>query len=283
MKIEEFSRIYKADYISSRTNPRTVGYGKLSDRKYRERERSFLAEGVKLTQEALCHAQKYVQCVLLSRSAVERAGENDRILDIAETAKGLHVPVSIFADSAFEKISTESAPQGVIAVLSYLNDLHERDDFSAWQKGKRLLMLEEIRDPGNLGTVLRTAEALGADGVILAGCADLYGSKVVRAAMGSLFRMPAYITSDGQACVKAMKEEGRRVLAAGLGEHTMTLGRYATDVGDCVVIGNEGHGISAPVLEECTACVRIPMTGQTESLNASVAAACILWEYFRSM
>lgn len=283
MKLEEFSQIYKADYISSRTNPRTVGYGKLSDRKYRERERLFLAEGVKLTEEALCHAQKHVQRVLLSQSAVEKAEENGRLLEIAKTAKGLHVPVSIFADSAFEKISTESAPQGVIAVLSYLDGLHEREDFSAWQKGKRLIMLEEIRDPGNLGTILRSAEALGADGVILSGCADLYGNKVVRSAMGSLFRMPAYITSDGQACVKAMKKEGRRVLAAGLGEHTMTLGQYETDVRDCVVIGNEGHGISKSVLEECNACVRIPMAGRTESLNASVAAACILWEYFRSI
>ena len=100
--------------------------------------------------------------------------------------------------------------------------------------------------------------------------------------MGTLFRMPAFVTQNGAECVRCMKNCGRRVIAAGLGEHTLTLGQYEIDKSDCVIIGNEGHGGSADIRKETTACVRIPMAGVTESLNASAAAACILWEYFRS-
>lgn len=276
--LDNFLKTFRAEFIQSRTNPKTVAFSKLSDKKYRDKSGLFLAEGVKLTEEALKYADA-VDTVIFSQSAVER--HDDRIVRLAETANELDIRVSVFADSAFEKISTESAPQGVIAVVKYLDDLHQNTDFEKWQKGKRLLMLEEIRDPGNLGTIMRSAEAMGVDGVILSGCADLYQPKTVRAAMGTLFRLPAFITNDGVSCVEIMKQNDRRVLAAALGEHTLTLGKYEIYPTDCPVIGNEGHGIPQEMIEKCTACVKIPMAGNTESLNASAAAACILWEYFR--
>ena len=204
-----------------------------------------------------------------------------RIIKIAKTANELDIKLSVFADSAFEKISTESAPQGVITVLKYQNKLLETENFAKWQNNRRLIMLEEIRDPGNIGTIMRSAEAMGMDGIILSRCADIYSPKVVRAAMGTLFRMPVFITSDGISCVKVMKAEGRRVLATALGRDALALGSFKTDCSDCVVIGNEGHGISDEMINECTACVYIPMSGSTESLNASAAATCVLWEYFR--
>lgn len=277
MKLELFIESYRAEYIQSRTNPKTVSLAKLSDKKYRDKSRLFLAEGIKLTEEALKYTAK-VDSVIFSQTAVER---DERIIRLAETANELDIRVSVFADSAFEKISTESAPQGVIAVVNYLDDLHKTADLVGWQKDKRLLMLEEIRDPGNLGTIMRSAEAMGVNGVILSRCADLYHPKVVRAAMGTLFRLPAFITNDGIGCIDIMKQNDRRVLAAALGEHTLTLGNYEIHPTDCPVIGNEGHGIPQEMIEKCTACVRIPMAGNTESLNASAAAACILWEYFR--
>lgn len=278
MNTELFLEKFKADYVQSRTNLKTVTFSKLSDKKFRDRSKLFLAEGVKLTEEVLKYV-KNVDTVIFSQSAVMR--QDDRILKIAETANELDIRVSVFADSAFEKISTESAPQGVIAVVPYLEELHQKIDFNTWQKDRRLLMLDEIRDPGNLGTIMRSAEAMGVNGIILFGCADIYSPKVVRAAMGTLFRMPVFVADSCVDCIETMKQNGRRVLATALGEHTLTLGEYDIDHSDCPIIGNEGHGISDEIIEKCTACVRIPMAGNTESLNASAAATCILWEYFR--
>ena len=277
MDFDLFEKRYGAEYIQSRSNPKVVSFSKLTDKKYRDENKIFMAEGVKLTEEALRFAD--VESVVVSVSAAEK---NPKAEDIASLAKENGVHIILLPDSAFEKISTEKAPQGVIAVVKYLTDKHVSGDFSVWQKDKRLLMLDEIRDPGNLGTIMRSAEALGVQGVVLSGCADIYGNKTVRSAMGTLFRLPLYITSAGGECVDIMKENGRRVLAAALGEHTLTLGEYEPEYSDCPIIGNEGHGISREILDKCTACVRIPMAGSTESLNASAAASCIMWEYFRT-
>jgi len=281
--LNAFLREFGAELISSRTNPKTVQYAKLSDKKYRDEYGLFLAEGSKLTFEALQHTD--VECVVIAQSCAEQGRTRKPgviACELAGAALEKQVPVYVFADSAFEKISTEQAPQGFIAVVKKPEEIHRKTDFDTWQQGKRLLMLDEIRDPGNLGTILRSAEAMGIDGVILASCADLYSEKTVRAAMGTVFRMPVFITQNGADCVRSMKKLGRRVISAGLGEHTLTLGRYEVMKNDCPVIGNEGHGVSAEVLAESTACVRIPMAGQTESLNAAAAAVCILWEYFRN-
>ena len=277
MNITDFTNKYGSEYISSRSNPRIVAFSKLADKKYRDEQKLFLAEGVKLAEEALTYTE--VECILISESAVSK---NDRIFEIADVASAKGVKLLLLSDSAFEKITTERAPQGVIAVVKYLNDKHISTGFLAWQDGKRLMMLDGIRDPGNLGTILRSCEALGIGGIVLHDCADLYNNKTVRAAMGTLFRLTTYSVQDGAKCVKMMRDNGRRVLGAALGEHVLTLGEYETLPTDCPIIGNEGHGISRQVLEECTALLKIPMSGETESLNAAQAAACILWEYRRN-
>lgn len=281
MKLDEFLPYYKAEYISSRSNAKVVTLGKLSDKKHRDRESIFLADGVKLAQEAVKYA--HPDYLILAESAIDTAAAKET----AELCKAAGIPIYVFSDAAFDKISTEKSPDGIIAALAYMTGLHTftmRGDiskFDDWQQNRRLLLLDSIRDPGNLGTILRSAEAMGITGVILAGCADIYNHKTVRAAMGTLFRMPLYIADDSIPLIHKMKDSGRRVLAAALGEHTLTLGDYDVLVTDCPVIGNEGHGLSADVIDACTACVRIPMAGNTESLNAASAAVCILWESYR--
>ena len=280
MNLEHFLSAFGAAYIQSRSNPKTVLLAGLSEKKNRESAGLFLAEGVKLTLEALRWAE--VETVIVSQSAAEQP--DSRADEAAGRARERGIPVLVFADAAFEKITTEKAPQGLIAVVRMPRTPAAAGAFTEWQRGRRLLMLDELRDPGNLGTILRSAEAMGVTGVILSGCADVYSQKTVRAAMGTLFRMPLWITGgaeEGAECVRLLKSQGRRVLAVALGEHTLTLGEYEPEAADCPVIGNEGHGISEPVLRECTACVRIPMAGETESLNAAAAAAVILWESFR--
>lgn len=283
MKLDEFLPYYKAEYISSRSNAKVIMLGKLSDKKRRDRESIFLADGVKLAQEAVRYAKP--EYLILAESAIDTAAAKET----AELYKTAGIPIYVFSDAAFDKISTEKSPDGIIAALAYMTGLHKitmRGDiskFDDWQKNRRLLMLDSIRDPGNLGTILRSAEAMGVTGVILADCADIYNRKTVRAAMGTLFRMPLYIVNadDRIPLIHKMQDSGRRVLAAALGEHTLTLGDYDVFENDCPVIGNEGHGLSQDVIDACTACVRIPMAGNTESLNAASAAVCILWESYR--
>ncbi len=289
MKLDEFLSYYHAEYISSRSNAKVVTLGKLSDKKYRDKESVFLADGVKLAGEAVNHA--HPEYLILAESALDTAAAQKT----ADQYKAAGIPIYVFSDPAFDKISAEQSPDGIIAALAYMTGLHTftmRGDiskFDDWQKGRRLLMLDSIRDPGNLGTILRSAEAMGITGVILSGCADIYNRKTIRAAMGTLFRMPLFIVNaeDSIPLIRQMQKSGsgtssgRRVLAAALGEHTLTLGKYEVHIDDCPVIGNEGHGLSQNVIDACTACVRIPMAGNTESLNAASAAVCILWESYR--
>ena len=276
MNVDYYVNKYNAEYISSHSNVRVVLWGKLNDKKNRDENKLFLAEGIKLAGEALAYAD--VDKLIVAELTLNSGYVANQIIDTAHS-KG--VDIIVLADHAFEKISTEKAPQGVIAVTKYLSQAQTDGDFSAWQENKRLIMLDGIRDPGNLGTIIRSAEALGVTGVILHNCADIYNNKTIRAAMGSLFRIPIYVTTDGADIVRAMKSCGRRVLGASLGEHTLVLGKYDIDPRDCPVIGNEGHGISTEILNECDYSLMIPMAGNTESLNAAQAATCILWEYHR--
>lgn len=260
-----------ADYITSRSNRRAVLYASLDDRKNRDKTGLFLAEGVKLTGEAL----RFADCedILISEEAEEIGGKLEERLLEGKTH------VTVLAGSVFEKISTERAPQGIIAVVR--KPQNSSPALEEWQRDRRIMMLDEIRDPGNLGTIMRSAEALGNVSLVLCGCADPYGTKTVRAAMGTLFRLPVFTVTDGAEAVRILKKCGRNVYGAALGEHTLTLGEYETKENDVIVIGNEGHGISDDILRECSACVRIPMSGMTESLNAASAAVCFLWEYKR--
>jgi len=276
MELNSFIEQYAALYITSRANPKIAALSKLADRKYREGTSLYLAEGIKLTRDAL-DAGIRPETVLFSESFAQ----TDDACLLAERTVRSGAPVTVLSDSAFEKVSTEKSPQGVMAVLPTGGELCRTDGFDEWQAGRRLLMLDGIRDPGNLGTILRSAEALGVRGVILSDSADLYNPKTVRASMGALFRLPVYLAEDGIDCVRRMQKAGRRVLAAALGEHSFTLGEFETRVSDCAVIGNEGHGLSPEMISACDAALRIPMTGGAESLNAAAAAVCILWEYAR--
>ena len=147
----------------------------------------------------------------------------------------------------------------------------------------RILLCESLRDPGNVGTVVRTAFAFGIDWLIFSrDCADLYNPKTLRGAMGTMFSQKILRTDDLPAAVSLLQSKGRRVYAAALDRHARQLGSFAFAPGDCVVIGNEGHGLSREMLEVCCEKVYIPMAGNAESLNASVAASVLMWEMCRN-
>lgn len=256
--------------ITSRQNPLIVRLSKLSDRKHRRSEGLFLAEGVKLSSEAA--ATGAVEYLLLT----EEHADSPVAHAVAESG-GEVVTVS---QEVLEKVSTESAPQGMIAVCPMMPHVHGNAENAAIPAGASVLILDRVRDPGNLGTILRSAEAFGKVRLLTSGCADIYNPKTVRGSMGAVFRVPTTDFPDTAAAVGFTKSAGYRVLGAALDETAVKLGEYRLAQNDAVIIGTEGQGIALDVLSICDGKLYIPMAGG-ESLNCSVAASVIMWEMFR--
>lgn len=257
--------------ITSRSNPTVVATAALKEKKYRDESHAFLVEGVKLFREAVA-----------SGLVIERVFATEKMVSLCREIlpEGEVMTVS---DSVLEKISTEKSPQGIICVAKYLDKIHiinkiyKEEDFRTAEK--RILILSSLRDPGNLGTVIRSAAAFGCDELILsADCADLYNPKTVRAAMGTLFRQPIAVVSDLPETVRTMTAGGYRVCAAVLDDKAERLDRMTIDNRTAFAVGNEGHGIDPAVVEAAGNTVFIPMRAGVESLNAAAAAAVFLWQ-----
>lgn len=275
--------------ITSRQNQYVTLACKLQDRKHRESEKLFRFDGVKLYCEAMLRGVE-PEFILLDASLCEHIDAKAKSLYglglDAASCRILHLSHELFG-----KISDENAPEGIICVAKYIDKFHkiatingstsDLQALAAPQSGK-ILLCESLRDPGNVGTVIRTAFAFGIDWLILSGdCADLYNPKTLRGAMGTLFSQKILRVDDLPAAVTLLQSGGRRVYAAALDEHAKQLGSFGFEPGDCAVIGNEGHGLSARMLQACCEKVYIPMAGNAESLNASVAAAVLMWEMCR--
>jgi len=211
---------------------------------------------------------------LLSEKEEECSGNNRRRREVFRRMELAERSGCLFTVTReiFAKISDTRSPQGVLALVKEKQySLPEvADHFS------RILFLENIRDPGNLGTMLRTAEAAGAALILTKGCADIHQPKVVRASMGAIFRVPAFMTESPEETANRLREQGFRVAAAHLEGNNL----YQTELGKKIVflIGNEGNGLTDS-LTACADCLlRIPMEGQVESLNAAMSAGLLVYE-----
>ena len=269
-----------SETITSRNNNLVKWAASLCDKKGRESSRCFIAEGEKLSYEAM-EAHLEITHVFVKESKKDKIIEKiTRLLDDKIYEK---TEIITLSDAAFEKISTEKAPQGIISVIKYLDffreiDIIYKEEFFSLSD-ERLIFLSSVRDPGNLGAVIRSAAAFGVDRIILtADSADLYNPKTVRSAMGSLFRVKATVVGDAAACVNALIQSGRRVFAAELSDGAKSVFDVKLSASDVIVIGNEGHGIPSELSSTCTGSVYIPISKKTESLNAAVAAAVFMWE-----
>ncbi len=270
-----------SDVITSRRNPTVLWAASLTEKKNREREEAFIAEGEKLFLEAR-NASLPILHVFLSEK------QSERYLPLLDVPVLHDTSVSILSESCFEKISTEKAPEGIITVIKYL-DFFEKctiinNNDTPFGADERILMLYAMRDPGNLGAVIRSAVAFGVDRIVLSGdSADLYNPKTVRAAMGSLFRVNATVCEDLASAVRRLQGDGRRVLAAELTDRALSIHDAALTERDVIMIGNEGHGIPKELSEICNGSVYIPIRKTTESLNAAVAAAIFMWEQRKTL
>lgn len=259
--------------ITSRDNPLVHDYVRLREnRAFRRETGRFVLEGARLLGDALESGVR-METVFFT----EEACEKHPALLASAWESGARVCLAGGAVAA--KLADTGTPQGVFAAAFMLDKAFALDKINL---GGAYAALENVRDPGNLGAVLRTAEALGLSGVLLsAGCADVYAPKVVRASMGAVFRTAFFQTDDLPAALSLLREKGMQTLAALAGGTTRLLTQLDLRGGVVAAIGNEGAGLSPACVEACDPFT-IPMRGRAESLNAAAAAAIILWEIMRS-
>lgn len=267
-------------YISSRNNPYVQKYAKLSEKKYRESDQLFLIEGAKLFEEAVGAGIPLESVLLLE-------GKENEIITrtyqkIKENNVYSNLKIFLLSESAFSKISTEKSPDGVICVAKYLDNLNfynkiESNDTKKY-RDEKIMLLYSLRDPGNVGTVVRSAVAFGFDRIILSSdSADPYNSRSMRAAMGAFFKIKIDFVDDFSSVVAALKDCGRRIFCAEYREGAKSLDDISVAKSDCFIIGNEGHGIPIEISRMCTNSVYIPMSPNSESLNAAIAASVLLF------
>lgn len=249
--------------ITSRQNPLIARLRKLgTDKKTRRAEGAFLCEGTKLVEEALKWGAQ-VETVVVAEGTQPPS-------QLPEGVRLVEVPADVLKSA-----STVDTPQGMLAVCR-TPDLTPPETLTPG----RYLVLDGVQDPGNVGTVWRTADAFGAEGLILLpGCAEPFAPKTVRATMGACFRLPVWELTLEE-LTGLLDRAGLPLYATALREDTADL-RQADLERAAVVIGSEGRGVSSQVLAACQATLKIPMRERCESLNAAVAAAIVLWEGWR--
>ncbi len=247
--------------ITSRQNPLAVQIRKLNaSRSFRRDQGLFTGEGPKLLAEAL-KSGAVVTAVVSSEGTQ---------VPCPEGARRVEVPPDLLGS-----LCDTRTPQGVLFLCKTWDTAPPKK-----LPGERYLVLDGLQDPGNVGTVWRTADALGADGILLVnGCADPFSPKTVRATMGACFRLPA--------CELAAEDLPGLLARSNLPLYAAALGGDTADVREldlrrcAVVIGSEGRGVSPQVLAMCERTLKIPMRSRCESLNAAAAAAVVLWEMIR--
>ncbi len=258
-------------HITSESNINIKEVRSLHKKKYREKTSLFFVEGLKFVMDAFFSGVK-IKSVFYSESFAE-----SKLLNHIKSHKKYNISLFKIPDKLFTYISDTDNPQGILAVIKMkkyvLYDLFDNTNL--------FVIADSIRDPGNMGTILRTAEAAGFSGVLLTpACVDIYNPKVVRATAGSIFHIPSAYCSSVTDLILRLKSRGIKIYAS----HAKGKIRYfdadmKKDV--AIVIGNEADGISRIIKEEADMLVKIPMEGRAESLNASIAAGIMIYESLR--
>ncbi len=249
--------------ITSADNSRVKEAAKLQTKARERRERGlFPAEGRKLFLETPAELREQIYVT----PAFEEAEQ--------ELLRGCRYEV--VEERVFRKMCGTETPQGILTLARMPR--YAREDLLGGGRAPLILLLENVRDPGNIGTALRTAEAAGATGVILTeGCADVFQPKVVRSTMGSVFRVPFRTEEDAEESAAWLRGQNVRLYAASLDGSRPHTDAVLTEPA-AFMIGNEGNGLSAALQTAADCLIRIPMHGKAESLNAAVAAAVLLFE-----
>ena len=248
--------------ITSRTNPLMTHMRKLaSSGAYRRECGEFLCDSPKLLGEALLWKAELVSVV---------ASRGTELPEIPGGVRVVEVPEDVMT-----AVSPMKTPQGVLFTCR-LPETTLPEELN----GRRYMVLDEVQDPGNVGTILRTADAFDCDGLILLpGCADAYSPKTVRASMGAVFRRSVW-TATAEQLAQVLQQSGVPLYGAALRSDTLDA-REVDYSRAALAIGSEGRGLSETMLKLCDKTIRIPMSERCESLNAAIAATVLLWEAYR--
>lgn len=255
--------------ISSKDNEVIKSIKKLKDKKYRDVEKSFIIEGIKLLKESIQEKAK-INKIVVCEECVEDGTIDQKLL--YEIAKYDCVYVT---EKVFESITDVNNPQGILAVVEK-EDSQEAINYEE----DIIVILDGIQDPGNLGTILRTIDSANLTQIIVSKeTADAYNPKVVRSTMGAIFRVNIVVADDLEEMIKTIKKHKYKVMVTSLEDSKSIYEVEYTK--KAIVIGNEANGVSEEVMQLADEKIKIPMLGKTESLNASVATSIIVYEYVR--
>lgn len=250
--------------ITSRDNKIFKTAMLLKTSKGRNENNMFVIEGIRSVRDAVKKGAQISYIILKEKTNLD--------FDVS-------CPVYTFAPKLFAEISDTVTPQGIIAVCKMKN--YTLSELSQDEKSC-VIMCETLQDPGNVGTIIRTAHAAGCTGVVLTkGCCDLYNPKIVRATMSGIFSVKVVRDVQSIDAIEYFKELGYKIVAGALSDDAVDF--YCADLkGKClIIIGNEGNGVQETTLKACDSVLKIPMKEDAESLNAAVAGAVMIYEHFR--
>lgn len=252
-----------AGLIQSKDNPRIKQFCALAKaKKQRSTEGLFVLEGIRLIDDALKNGAE-IEYILATQKALSELSS----LDLE-----LNINVFEITHAIAEKVSQTQTPQGAFAVCKMPKTTLELKNC------KRLLMLCDIQDNGNLGMIMRTADALKIDGLILCNCCDVFSPKTVRATMGSVFRVNFSLEKNTDAVLSKLNNLGFHTYAAVPKSDALSVAELEFAEKSVVLIGNEGNGLPQDIIDSCDSRITIRMNGTIESLNAAMAAGIMLWE-----
>ncbi len=253
--------------ITSSSNAQVKNLAQLIKKsKARTEQGAYVVEGIKMFQEA---PREEIVKVYLSEELFEKGTLQDKLDGLA---------YEVLKNDIFQHVADTKTPQGVMCVMKQKRYALEE---LTGKENPLLLVLENLQDPGNLGTIMRTAEGAGVDGVLLSrGCVDIYNPKTIRSTMGSIYRVPFLYTEHLSEDMEKLHEKGITTYAAHL-KGTGFYDEVSYKTPTAFLIGNEGNGLSDEVADKAKKYIKIPMEGQLESLNAGVAAAILMYEAAR--
>ena len=255
--------------ITSKENENIKEIRKLKDKKYRDEKNEFVVEGIKMIQEAINENAKIKVIVVCDDCTTSGTIPNELLYEIAKF-NCLYVNEKIF-----NLLTNVTNPQGILAVIEKESQ-EEKINFNE----NVILILDDIQDPGNMGTIIRTVDSIGLSQVLVSkDSADCYNPKVVRSTMGAIFRVKVIECENIIKTIKEVKKHKYKVYATSLATD-----KSIYDVNfekSAIIIGNEANGVSGECLENSDEKIKIPMQGKTESLNAAVATSVILYESLR--
>ncbi len=255
--------------ITSKDNELIKHIRKLKDKKYRDEYNEYVVEGIKIVEEAVKENVKIKQIIICNDTTKTYEIPTHIMLEIAKY-ECIYV-----TDKIFNLITQVTNPQGIMAIIeknSKENEIDYTQDI--------ILALDDVQDPGNLGTILRTADSIGLNQIVVSkGTADAFNSKVVRSTMGAIFRIKIVETENLIQSIKEMKKHHFKLMVTSLQtENSIYDINFNKKI---IVIGNEANGVSKEIQDMADEKAKIPMLGRTESLNASVAAGIVMYEYVR--